>query len=82
MAVLFPNRAQRFILNKAHRSAMSRSSANTGAVTKGRPQKDVDKDQVEYLRTLRFTLGEISSLLGTSLSTIQRRAKEWNIGQP
>lgn len=49
------------------------SGAET-AVTKGRPPKDINKDQVEYLRTLRFTWSEISSLLGTSLST-----REWNI---
>ncbi len=45
----------------------------------GRPQKLVDKDQLELLRSLLFTWDEIAALLGVSSKTIQRRAKEWNI---
>lgn len=45
----------------------------------GRRKKSVDKEQLQYLRSLRFTWEEIGSLLGVSYKTLQRRAKEWNI---
>ena len=48
-------------------------------VLKGCPKKSVDKEQLEYLRSLHFTWEEIGSLMGTSSKTIQRRAKEYNI---
>ena len=45
----------------------------------GRPKTFVDREQLEYLRSLRFTWNEISSLLGVSSKTLQRKAKEWDI---
>ena len=45
----------------------------------GRPKTFVDREQLQYLRSLRFTWNEISSLLGVSSKTLQRKAKEWNI---
>ena len=53
--------------------------ASGGYGTPGRPKRFVDREQLEYLRSLRFTWSEISSLLGASPKTLQRRAKEWNI---
>lgn len=45
----------------------------------GRPTKVINKEQLQYLRSLNFTWEEIGSLVGTSSKTVQRRAKEWNI---
>jgi len=45
----------------------------------GRPEKFVEREQLEYLRSLRFTWSETASLLGVSSKTLQRKAKEWNI---
>lgn len=45
----------------------------------GRPRTLVDRQQLEYLRSLSFTWSEISTILGASIKTLQRRAKEWNI---
>lgn len=45
----------------------------------GRPRIPVDRDQLQYLRELNFTWSEVSSILGVSIKTLQRRAKEWNI---
>lgn len=42
--------------------------------------KSVDREVLAYLRGLRFTWEEISSILGgVSSKTLQRRAKTWNI---
>lgn len=51
----------------------------TVSTTKGRPRKDILKDQLEYLLSLRFTWKEIASLVGVSAKTVRRRAEEWDI---
>lgn len=45
----------------------------------GRPKAAVDRDKLEFLRSLHFTWRDISAILGVSVKTLQRRAKEWNI---
>ncbi len=45
----------------------------------GRPKKPLDRTQLTYLRSLRFTWDEIASLLGVSSRTIQRRASMWSV---
>ena len=45
----------------------------------GRPKAAVDGDKLEYLNSLHFTWRDISAILGVSVKTLQRRAKEWNI---
>lgn len=45
----------------------------------GRPRVHVDRNQLEHLRALSFTWSEVSTILGVSIKTLQRRAKEWNI---
>ena len=51
-----------------------------GPPVKGRPVKNcVDRMQLEYLKSLRFTWSQIASLLGISSRTIQRRAKQWDV---
>ena len=47
--------------------------------SKGRPKLSVDRDQLEYLKSLHFTWEDISCMMGVSIKTLQRRAKEWNI---
>lgn len=47
----------------------------------GRPPLPVDRDCLAYLRSLNFTWAEVSSVLGVSSRTLQRRAKEWNISR-
>ena len=51
----------------------------TGTGSPGRPKRIIDKEQIKYLRSLRFTWNEIESLVAVSSKTLQRRAKEWNI---
>ena len=46
---------------------------------KGRPCKSVDRELLGHLRELRFTWEQISSLLGVSSKTLQRRARQWGI---
>ena len=45
----------------------------------GRPKAAVDGDKLEFLNSLHFTWRDISAILGVSVKTLQRRAKEWNI---
>ena len=45
----------------------------------GRPKHAVDRDQLEFLKSLNFTWEDISSIMGVSVKTPQCRAKEWNI---
>ena len=45
----------------------------------GRPPLPVSKEQLVFLRSLKFTWADISAILGPSVKTLQRRAKEWNI---
>ena len=45
----------------------------------GRPRQFVDRQQLEFLRSIHFTWEDIANLLGVSIKTLQRRAKEWGI---
>ena len=45
----------------------------------GRPRITVDKEQIEILRSLRITWEEISLMMGVSVKTLQRRARDYNI---
>ena len=45
----------------------------------GRPRRAVDKEQLKALRSLQFTWQEISEIVGLSVKTLQRRAKEYGI---
>ena len=45
----------------------------------GRPRVDVDRQQLESLRSLAFSWQEIAKVLGVSVKTLQRRAQEWAI---
>ena len=47
--------------------------------SRGRPKLEVDRERLQYLRSLRFTWGEIASINGISSKTVQRRAKEYGI---
>ena len=47
----------------------------------GRPAIDVDMNEVEYLRSLRFTWTKIANILGISRSTLYRRLDEEGISQ-
>ena len=49
------------------------------ATSSGRPKVFVDRDKLEFLRSVHFTWEEISAILGVSVKTLQRRAKEWSI---
>ena len=44
----------------------------------GRIRLDVDRSKVEFLRSLSFTWSEVSTILGVSIKTLQRRANDWN----
>jgi len=45
----------------------------------GRPAFSVEKNQLEYLRSLRFSWTEISDLLGVSRMTVYRRRREFGM---
>ena len=47
--------------------------------SRGRPKLEVDRERLQYLRSLHFTWGQIASLSGISTKTVQRRAKEYGI---
>jgi DNA invertase Pin-like site-specific DNA recombinase len=47
----------------------------------GRPAIDVDMNEVEYLRSLRFTWTKIANILGISRSTLYRRLDEEGVSQ-
>ena len=49
------------------------------ARTNGRPRQFVDRQQLEFLRSMHFTWEDIANLLGVSVKTLKRRAKEWGI---
>lgn len=57
------------------------ATGHTSTSRRGRPPLPVDRDCVAYLRSLNFTLLEISSVLGVSSRTLQRKAQEWNISR-
>ena len=44
---------------------------------RGRPRFLISKDQLDFLLDLRFTSGEIASLLGVSERTVKRRISEY-----
>ena len=45
----------------------------------GRPKHSINMEQVVVLRSLRFTWQEISHIVGVSVKTLQRRAKEYGV---
>lgn len=45
----------------------------------GRPKAVIDRERVEFLRSLQFNWADISNIIGVSKKTLQRRAREWNI---
>ena len=47
----------------------------------GRPQVEVSKEQLEFLRSLHFSWSNIAKLLGVSLSTITRKREQWQMNQ-
>ena len=47
--------------------------------SRGRPKLYVDREKLEFFRSLHFSWEEISAILGISSKTLQRRAREWNI---
>ncbi len=49
------------------------------ASASGRPRSHVDREKLEYLRSLHFTWEDMSGILGVSKKTLVRRAKEWGI---
>ena len=58
---------------------MAESNASVGLPGRGRPSLNVDREQLQFLRSLQFSWKDISTILCVSPSTLRRRAKEWNI---
>ena len=54
-------------------------SARLTSDSRGRPKLYVDREKLEFFRSLHFSWEEISAILGISSKTLQRRAREWNI---
>ena len=51
-------------------------SSDCSSATNGRPRMSVDIDEIEFLRSLRFTYKEIANILGISRATLYRRLDE------
>ncbi len=50
------------------------------SASRGRPKKEIDRDQLNYFKTeLCLSWEQSAALLGVSVKTVKRRAKEWNI---
>ena len=45
----------------------------------GRPRLPVNRENLQLLMSMRFNWDDISTILGPSTRTLQRRAKEWDI---
>ena len=58
---------------------MSLPSPGNRAATTGRHSLPVNRRQLEFLMFSKFTWKEMAVILGVSVRTLQRRAKEWNI---
>ena len=48
-------------------------------VQRGRPKLELHQEEVEYLRSLRFSWTKIAEILGSSRSTLYRKMEEWNL---
>ena len=46
---------------------------------RGRPKVSVDRQQLIFIRSLRFSWEDISAILGVSASTLRRRARAWQV---
>ena len=60
-------------------SSMAESSPSVGQPGRGRPKLSVDREQLGFLRSLKFSWDDISAILCVSRNTLRRRAKEWYI---
>ena len=58
---------------------MAETSASAGRPGPGRPHLSVDREQLQFLRSLKFSWDDISTILCASPKTLRRRAKERNI---
>ena len=47
----------------------------------GRPKSELVREDVEYLRSLRFNWSKIASILGVSRATLYRRLDEWQLSR-
>eukprot|EP00794_Sanderia_malayensis_P008539 gene8539-9451_t len=56
----------------------TKSSAQEGP---GRRRLEITKDQLEYLRSFYFSWSKIANLLGVSVSTLQRRRREFGLDE-
>lgn len=45
----------------------------------GRPQVEISKEQLEFLRSMHFSWSNIAKLLGVSLSTVTRKREHWQM---
>ena len=61
------------------RMSASIMASISSSTTVGRPKVNVDRTELKSLRSLRFSWHEVSVIMGVSVKTLQRRAKEWNI---
>ena len=60
-------------------AAMHHYLFRSSPISQGRPKVEVHMDEVEYLRSLRFTWTKIAQILGISRRTLYRRLSEWNL---
>ena len=82
-------------LNDAHLSSMQDHEGGTGSgpvsfsaptlnppvSVKGRPRREITKDQLEHLRTLHFSWRKIAQLLCVSIKVIQRRRAKLELNE-
>ena len=71
------------IENREHAEVFDQDTAYSTSVTitpgPGRRRYDISKDQLEHLRSLYFSWQKIADMLQVSVSTIQRRRREFGL---
>lgn len=58
---------------------MAVHASASGGSGLGRPRIRVDRENLEFLRSLHFNWTDIAAILGVSQKTVRRRVQEWNI---
>ena len=65
--------------NAFPRGVLSNSTSYDSSQSRGRPSLSIDIDTVVFLRSMNFKWIDIARMMGTSLSTLYRKSKEFGV---